>query len=130
MKFFCVYVKYRKKFDKMIKNNNVKNKYIIDVKRIQEEEEVDIDKEKTYMKILIYQRIKQAMEKKKDIYYIPDFEADFSIEKLLNVKKLLGVDTSFNILVFYNDFKKETEIFSEVMDNLSKFDSSSIIRDY
>ena len=53
MKFFCVYVKSRKKLDKMIKVNHVKNKYIIDIKKIQEEEEVTLDKEKTYLKILL-----------------------------------------------------------------------------
>ena len=34
MNFFCVYVKTRKKMDKYIKVNRVKNKYIIDIKKI------------------------------------------------------------------------------------------------
>ena len=34
MNFFCVYVKTRKKMDKYIKVNKVKNKYIIDIKKI------------------------------------------------------------------------------------------------
>ena len=52
MNFFCVYVKTRKKFDKFIKVNRVKNKYIIDIKKIIEEEEVQFKEDKTYLKIL------------------------------------------------------------------------------
>ena len=38
MNFFCVYVKTRKKFDKYLKLNKIKNKYIIDIKKIVEED--------------------------------------------------------------------------------------------
>ena len=86
MNFFCVYVKTRKKFDKFIKVNRIKNKYIIDIKKIIEEEEVQFKEDKTYLKILIFNKIQQAIERKKDIYYIPDFDNEFSIEKLLNLK--------------------------------------------
>ncbi len=86
MEFFCVYSKTRKKVDKFIKVNRIKNKYIIDIKKIIEEEEIDID-DKMYLKVLIFQKIQQAIDKKKDIYYIPDFDEEFSIEKLLNLKK-------------------------------------------
>mgnify|MGYP006277412665 CR=1 FL=1 len=130
MKFFCVYVKSRKKLDKMIKVNHIKNKYIIDLKKIQEEEEISIDKEKTYLKILIFQKIQQAIEKKKDIYYIPDFDSEFSIDRLLNIKKILGEDNEFNVLVFYNEFRKDQDILDDVFGNLSKFSNSQIIRDY
>jgi len=130
MKFFCVYVKSRKKLDKMIKVNHIKNKYIIDLKKIQEEEEIELDKERTYLKILIFQKIQQAMEKKKDIYYIPDFDSEFSIDKLLNIKKILGEENEFNVLVFYNEFRKDQELLDDVLGNLSKFSHSQIIRDY
>lgn len=130
MRFFCVYVKSRKKLDKMIKVNHIKNKYIIDLKKIQEEEEIELDKERTYLKILIFQKIQQAMEKKKDIYYIPDFDSEFSIEKLLNIKKILGESNEFNVLVFYNEFRKDQELLDDVLGNLSKFDHSQIVRDY
>ena len=130
MRFFCVYVKSRKKLDKMIKVNHIKNKYIIDLKKIQEEEEIELEKEKTYLKILILNKIQQAMEKKKDIYYIPDLENDFSIEKLLNIKKILGEDNEFNVLIFYNEFRKDQQLLDDVLGNLSKFDCSQIIRDY
>jgi hypothetical protein len=114
----------------MIKINHIKNKYIIDLKKIQEEEEIEADKEKTYLKILIFQKIQQAMEKKKDIYYIPDFDSDFSIDRLLNIKKILGDGNEFSVLVFYNEFRKDQKILDDVLANLSKFDSSQIIRDY
>ena len=62
MSFFCVYVRTRKKFDKFIKINKIKNKYIIDIKKIVEEEEVDFDDDRTYLKILIFNKIQQAID--------------------------------------------------------------------
>jgi len=130
MEFYCVYVKTRKKLDKYVKVNRIKNKYIVDIKKILEEEEIDFDKDRTYLKILVNQKIQIAIEKNKDIYYVPDFEHDFSIEKLLNIKRLLGEENNFNILIFFNDFRKENELLDDVFTNLSKFTNSKIIRDY
>lgn len=129
MDFFCVYVKTRKKLDKYLKINKVKNKYIVDIKKIMEEEEVSFKDDKTYLKIIIFQKIQQAIDRKKDIYYIPDFDSEFSIEKLLNLKKILG-DNGFNVLIFYNEFRKNQSIIDDVFGNLSKFSHSQIIRDY
>lgn len=129
MNFFCVYVKTRKKVDKYIKINRVKNKYIIDIKKIIEEEELDPIGDKTYLKILVFNKIQQAITKNKDIYYIPDFDNEFSIEKLLNLKKILG-ENQFNVLIFYNEFRKDLNIIDDVFGNLSKFSNSQIIRDY
>lgn len=129
MNFFCVYVKTRKKIDKYIKVNRIKNKYIIDIKRIIEEEELSQQDDRTYLKILIFNKIQQAIDKKKDIYYIPDFDNEFSIEKLLNLKKILG-ENNFNVLIFYNEFRKSPEVIDDVFSNLSKFSNSQIIRDY
>jgi len=129
MNFFCVYVKTRKKMDKYIKVNKVKNKYIIDIKKIIEEEELINLEDKTYFKIIVFNKIQQAIIKNKDIYYIPDFENDFSIDKLLNLKKILG-ENNFNILVFYNEFRKNPDLIDQVFNNLSKFSNSQIIRDY
>jgi hypothetical protein len=130
MEFYCVYVKTRKKLDKYVKVNRIKNKYIVDIKKILEEEEIDFDKDRTYLKILVNQKIQIAIEKNKDIYYVPDFDHDFSIEKLLNIKKLLGEENSFNVLIFFNDFRKDNDILDDVLGNLSKFNHSQIIRDY
>ena len=129
MEFFCVYCKTRKKVDKFIKVNRIKNKYIIDIKKIMEEEEVNFDDDKMYLKVIIFNKIQQAIDKKKDIYYIPDFDNEFSIEKLLNLKKILG-ENNFNVLIFYNEFRKNPEVMDDVLGNLSKFSNSQIIRDY
>lgn len=129
MNFFCVYCRTRKKFDKYVKTNRIRNKYIIDIKRLCEDEEIDFEEDKTYIKILIFNKIQQAVERKKDIYYIPDFDQEFSIEKLLNLKKILG-DNNFNILIFYNEFRKQPDILDPALNNLSKFSNSQIIRDY
>lgn len=129
MEFFCVYCKTRKKFDKFVKVNRIKNKYIIDIKKIIDEEEVDFKNDKTYLKIIIFNKIQQAIDKKKDIYYIPDFDNDFSIEKLLNLKKILG-ENNFNVLIFYNEFRKSPDVMEDVLSNLTKFSNSQIIRDY
>lgn len=129
MNFFCVYCRTRKKFDKFVKINAIKNKYIIDINKIINEEEVDFTEDKTYLKILIFNKIQQAIDKKKDIYYIPDFDNEFSIEKLLNLKKILG-ENNFNVLIFYNEFRRNPEVIDDVFSNLSKFSNSQIIRDY
>ena len=129
MQFFVVYVKQIKKFQKYIKVNRIRNKYIIDIKKISEEEGLDYDSERTYLKILVFNKIQQAIEKNKDIYYIPDFNHDFSIDKLLNIKKILN-DSEFNILIFYNEFRKDNDILENVLGNLTKFSNSQIIRDY
>ena len=129
MQFFCVYVKTRKKIDKYIKINKIKNKYIIDIKKIIEEEELCQSDDKTYLKIIVFNKIQQAIDKNKDIYYIPDFDNEFSIEKLLNLKKILG-SNSFNVLIFYNEFRKNNDILDDLFGNLSKFNNSQIIRDY
>jgi hypothetical protein len=130
MDFFCVYVKNRKKLDKYVKVNRIRNKYIIDIKKIIEEEEISFDKERTYLKIIIFQKIQQAIDKNKDIYYIPDFDNEFSIEKLINIRKILGEKNNFNVLIFYNEFRREPDILDDVLSNLSKFSASQIIRDY
>lgn len=127
--FYVVYCRTSKKFTKYIKVNRVWNKYIIDIKKIIDEEEVDFENGKTYLKILILNKIQQAIEKKKDIYYIPDFDNSFSIEKLLNIRQLLG-NNNFNVLVFYNEFRKDPNILDDVLGNLDRFNASQIIRDY
>ncbi len=124
-----MYVRTRKKMDKYMKVNRVKNKYIIDIKKIMEEEELTREEDKTYLKIVVFNKIQQAIEKGKDIYYIPDFDMEFSIEKLLNLKKMLG-ENPFNVLVFYNEFRKSPDVMDALFENLSKFDNSQIIRDY
>jgi hypothetical protein len=128
MNFFVVYCRTRKKVDKFIKVNRIRNKYIIDLKKLVEEEEIDPN-DKTYLKIIIFNKVQQAIEKGKDIYYIPDFDNEFSIEKLMNMRKILE-ENAFNVLIFYNEFRKTPQILDDVFANLSKFSNSQIIRDY
>lgn len=130
MDFFCVYCKTRKKIDKFIKTNKIRNKYIIDVSKIINEEKIDSQEDVMYLKVLIFQKIQQALNKNKNIYYIPDFSYNFSIEKLMNLKKILDKDSNFNVLIFYNEFRKTPHLIDNVFSNLSKFDNSQIIRDY
>ena len=127
--FFVVYCKTRKKTDKYLKVNRIKNKYIIDIKKVMEEEELNYQDDKDILKILIFNKILQAIEKKKDIYYIPDFSSEFSIYKLLNIRKMLNEGDNFNVLVFYNEFKRDNEILGDMMGNLSKFSNAQIIKD-
>jgi len=131
MNFFCVYTKTRKKIDKFFKVNNIKNKYVIDIPKLVSEEEIEnYEDEKTFLKILIFQKVQSAIERGKDVYYIPDFEREFSIEKLFNLKKLLGSENNFNILIFYNEFRRDPQILDDILENLSKFSNSQIIKDY
>lgn len=128
MEFYVMYTTVQKKATKYFKINRIRNKYIIDIKDIIATEELD-PTDKTYLKIFIFNKIQQAMEKNKDIYYIPDFDQDFSIDKLLNLKKLLE-GNNFNILVFVDDFKKKPHILTEAFTHLDKFSNSQILKDY
>lgn len=129
MQFFCVYAATKKKVDKYFKINKIRGKYVLDVKRMLEDENIDQNGDKIYLKILIFNKIQRAIEKNKDIYYIPNLDEEFSIGKLLNLRKILG-DNNFNILLFYEDLDKYPEIREEALGNLSKFSNSQIIRDY
>lgn len=126
--FFVVYTTNRKKLEKYIKTNRIRNKYVIDIKKLIEEEELQKDDVKL-IKILVFNRLQQAIEKGRDIYYLPDFDSEFSISKLLNLKKLL-VNNNFNILIFYSDFVGKENIIEEALDNLSQFSNSQILKDY
>jgi len=127
--FFCVYCRTRKKIDKYFKVNKIKNKYVIDVKKMLDEEELEDKDDKIWLKIILFNKIEQAMKKNKNIYFIPDFDDEFSITKLLNLRKILG-DNNINVLIFHDDMKKRESFLGEVYDNLDKFDSSQVIRDY
>lgn len=130
MRFFCVFVKSRKKFDKFVKVNSIRNKYILDINRIMDEEGItNFEKDKEYIKILILQKISLAIRNKKDIYYLPTLNDNFSIEKLLNIKQLLE-GNDFNILMFYSEFRNDGLLLESIFENLDNFDNSQIIRDY
>jgi len=127
--FFCVYIHTRKKLDKYFKVNRIRNKYILDIRKMKEEEGINSEGDLMYIKILIFNKIQKALERGKDIYYVPDFNDEFSITKLMNLRKILG-DNNFNILMFYDEFNKRPEIRNEALENLTLFSNSQIIRDY
>jgi hypothetical protein len=131
MEFFCVYCKNRKKFDKYVKSCAIKRKYIIDIKRIIEDEEItDYENDKTFVKILILNKINQAIEKKMDIYYLPLFDDSYDFEKLMNLRQIVGRENNFNILIFWNEFQNDKHILSEVIDEMPRFNTSQIIKDF
>ena len=132
MDFYVVFCKNRKKFDKYVKVNRIKNKVIIDIKDQLEDIQIkDRNKYKDYFNLLIYTKIIQSLKKNKDIYYIPNFY-DKSLEttEILDLKKYTEENTNFNILMFFDEFGQDDIMFKEIIENLNIFDSSQIIRDY
>ena len=131
MEFFCVYCKNRKKFDKYVKSSSIKRKYIIDIKRIIEDEEiVDYHSDMTYVKILILNKINQAIEKKMDIYYLPLFDDSYEFEKLMNLRQVIGRENNFNIIIFWNEFQNDKHILTEAIGELPRFNTSQILKDF
>jgi hypothetical protein len=130
MRFFVTFCKTRKKFNKYIKINKIKNKTIIDIKDFLDSEGINYNDYKEYVNVLIYAKIKHSLQKNKDIYYIPNLEnKEFDLEILFNIKKILKIDTEFNLLLFLDDIKN-TIITNSILDNINNFTKSQIIKDY
>jgi hypothetical protein len=131
--FFIVMVKTRKKLEKYFKINRIRNKQIIDIKKIMEEEKIKLtDKESiSFFKVLVWNKIKMAKDKGKDIYYIPNYSNnDLNMNKLFKLKEsILEIDDSFNLLCFHEEFLG-TIWLSETLDNIEKFDNTQILKDY
>ena len=70
MNFFIVYCKTRRKFDKYIKINRVRNKVIVDINELIDEYGIDnsLQKHRDYFNLMIYTRINHSLRKSKDIY--------------------------------------------------------------
>lgn len=134
LNFFLTFCKNRKKFDRYVKNNKIRNKYIIDIARIIEEENISLDNpvSQKYFRIIITKRIEQAVEKEKDIYYIPNLNnSNIDIEKIFNLKTFLN-HHNFNLLTFYNEFNESEKKYylDQICKNLTYFDSCQILEDY
>jgi hypothetical protein len=131
--FFLCFVKTRKKLDKYFKINKIRNKYVIDIKKILDEEGINPDNtdDMVFFYTIIWKKIQVAQEKKKDIYYIPNFSnPGLDIEKLLRIKQIDVIETqNFNLLLFYQEFNG-TVWLSDLLNNLSMFTNSQIIKDY
>ncbi len=134
LNFYLVLCQTKKKFAKYVKLNKIKKAYIIDIKKIIEEEEMDISSiaDNNYLKILILKKFNLAKEKKKDIYYIPNLSYSKKIANLLNIKELLCTSHNFNMLYFYNDMEDEYKniINSNVLNKIHEFNFTQIIKDY
>jgi translation initiation factor 1 (eIF-1/SUI1) len=134
MNFFMVFCKSRKKFDKYIKINRVRNKVIIDIKDQIEQEFKggNYEKFRDHFNLIIYTKITQSLRKGKDIYYIPNFtNKEINIKEIFKIKEMFSAfDLKFNILLFYDEFKDDEVILNDVIENLGFFDSSQIIKDY
>ena len=130
MDFYLVFCKSSKKFDKYVKLNRIRSKCVIDIKKMMEEENVSNDTPATleYFKVLVFKKMQLAAKKRKDIYYIPNFDNAVPVEKLLRIRELL-VHHKFNMLFFYEEFRDD-EIKESVMDLINDFDASQIIKDY
>jgi len=131
MNFYIVFCKSKKKFDKYIKINRVRNKVIVDINELIDEYDIDLNKHKDYFNLMVYTKINHSLRKGKDIYYIPDFKTkDVSVNELFKLKEILEFDINFNVLLFYEEFMENAEILNDVFENISEFSSSQIIKDY
>jgi hypothetical protein len=128
MNFFIVFCKTKKKFDKYIKINRIRNKVIVDICELQKEYDIT---NKDYFNLMVYTKINHALKKGKDIYYIPDFKIrKKSIIELFKLKEILNVNINFNTLIFYDEFANDSETLDEIFENLSNFNVSQILKDY
>jgi hypothetical protein len=131
MNFYLVFTKSRKRFDKYVKVNRIKNKVIIDIKQQLDEYDISYPEYKEYFNLLIYTKITHSLHKKKDIYYIPNFSNNsLDIEEVFKIKKLLEGNTNFNILLFFDEFKDNEEINQSILSNMNIFDASQILKSY
>jgi len=131
MNFFITLTKTRRKVDKYIKINRIRNKVLVDINELMIEYDVKNNKHKEYFNLMIYTRINHALKKGKDIYYIPDFKSnDIKLVELFKLKKSIDFEINFNVLLFYDEFIDDEKTLSDVYENLSFFNSSQIIKDY
>jgi len=131
MNFYITLTKTRRKFDKYIKINKIRNKVIVDINELLQEYEIEDNKHRDYFNLMVYTRINHALRKGKDIYYIPDFNTkDINIEQLFKLKDSIDFEIDFNALVFYDEFIDDEKILNDVFQHLDDFNSSQIIKDY
>lgn len=131
LNFFLVLCKTKKKIEKYMKINKIRNKYIIDIKKMLEEEDISIDNihNSDLLKILILKKFNLAKEKNKDIYYIPYFAIQKDLDKVFNIKNILTDTHNFNLLYFHDDFEKDNQP-QQVLNKVELFDITQLIQDY
>lgn len=133
MEFYIVFVKNRKKLDKYIKINKIRNKIIVDIKQQLEDHGLDDGSEwREYFNLIIYTKVTQTIRKNKDVYYIPNLNKieQLEIDDIFQIKENLTGKINFNLLFFFEDFKNNQKLHDNLLSNISLFDSIQIIRDY
>ena len=133
MDFYIVFVKNRKKLDKYVKINRIRNKTIIDIKQQLEDNGLEEPSEwKEYFNLIIYTKIIQSIRKNKDIYYIPNLNKiqTLDIDDIFQIKENLEGRINFNLLFFFDDFKDNKKLQENILSNISLFDAIQIIKDY
>jgi hypothetical protein len=133
MDFYIVFVKNRKKLDKYMKINKIRNKTIIDIKQQLEDHGLESSNEwKEYFNLIIYTKITQTIRKNKDVYYIPNLNKikTLEIDDIFQIKDNLIKKVNFNLLFFFEDFKDNQELYDNLLSSIYLFDAIQIIRDY
>ena len=133
MNFFLTFCKTRKKFDKYVKINRIRNKVIVDIKNMIEEEKIDTANTDSmyYFKVLVFRKIQTSIEKDKDIYYIPNFTNQyFEVDSVLKLSQMLRPVDDFNLLLFHNEFLEQQHWIDFLLDNIDNFSASQLIEDY
>ena len=133
MDFYIVFVKNRKKLDKYIKINRIRNKTIIDIKQQLDDHGLDdVTEWREYFNLIIYTKITQTIRKNKDVYYIPNLNkiSALEIDDIFQIKDNLVGKINFNLLFFFEDFKDNQQLYENLLSNISLFDAIQIIRDY
>lgn len=133
MNFYIIFVKNRKKLDKYIKINKIRNKTIIDIKQQLDDNGLeDVSEWREYFNLIIYTKVIQTLRKNRDVYYIPNLDKINSIEMddIFQIKENLSTKVNFNLLFFFEDFKDNQKLYENLLSSISLFDSIQIIRDY
>lgn len=133
MEFYIVFVKNRKKLDKYVKINKIRNKTIIDIKQQLDDNGLDdVSEWREYFNLIIYTKITQTIRKNRDVYYIPNIQNlnNIEIDDIFQIKENLTGKINFNLLFFFEDFKDNKKLNDNILSNISLFDSIQIIRDY
>jgi hypothetical protein len=128
LNFFLVLCNTRKKLDKFMKINKIRNKYIIDLKLLMTENEMSYNEaiSSDLFKVQILKKINLAKEKNKDIYYIPYIEK--TEEKIFNIKNIISSTHNFNLLFFHDDI--QTKNINVILNKIEEFDFTQILKDY
>ena len=80
---------------------------------------------------MIFTKISQSLKKEKDVYYIPNFyDKETKVSEIIELKDYINGGTNFNILMFFDDFGPDDDLFKNIINNIDVFESSQIIRDY